>query len=286
MTKIAIIGPGAVGTAIASALDTQDVTLFGRQNKTVTYVDEAVSETKQVNVHALKEATDVYDVVFIAVKTHQIDTILDDLKNITHPESRVILAQNGSGLLPKLEAYHAYQAVVYISGAKQDNVVRHFKDYKIHLRRDAFTEQLAEKIQDSQLSLILEDDIDKAIWFKLIFNLGMNTLTALGRDTARLLKDPRMEQLCRNLLNEGLQVANAAGVIYEESFIDDVMAAYQIFNDDTATSMYYDTMSEQPIEVETIQGFIYREGQKYGLHIPYIETTYTLLAHQNETRLR
>ncbi|WP_280954569.1 2-dehydropantoate 2-reductase N-terminal domain-containing protein [Staphylococcus coagulans] len=62
MTKIAIIGPGAVGTAIASALDSQDVTLFGRQNKTVTYVDEAVSETKQVNVHALKEATDVYDV--------------------------------------------------------------------------------------------------------------------------------------------------------------------------------------------------------------------------------
>nr|WP_245393083.1 ketopantoate reductase C-terminal domain-containing protein [Staphylococcus coagulans] len=114
----------------------------------------------------------------------------------------------------------------------------------------------------------------------------MNTLTALGRDTARLLKDPCMEQLCRNLLSEGLQVANAAGVIYEDSFIDDVMAAYQIFNDDTATSMYYDTMSEQPIEVETIQGFIYREGQKYGLHIPYIETTYTLLAHQNQTRLQ
>ncbi|PXA42399.1 oxidoreductase, partial [Staphylococcus pseudintermedius] len=102
------------------------------------------------------------------------------------------------------------------------------------------------------LTLELEDNIEKAIWFKLIFNLGMNTLTALSRDTARLLKDDSMLELCKNLLKEGLQVANAEGITYEDSFVDDVIAAYRIFSDESATSMYYDTMNERVTEVEAI----------------------------------
>ncbi|MDK3994205.1 oxidoreductase [Staphylococcus pseudintermedius] len=284
--KIAIIGPGAVGTAIASALDTLDVTLLGRQDKVMTFEERDTGERKSIPVKALSSVTTTFDVVFIAVKTHQIDTILPQLKTITHAQSKVILAQNGSGLLPKLEGYDAYQAVVYISGEKQEDKVRHDKDYRIQLKQDAFTEQLKAVISTTALTLELEDNIEKAIWFKLIFNLGMNTLTALSRDTARLLKDDSMLELCKNLLIEGLQVANAEGITYEDSFVDDVIAAYRIFSDESATSMYYDTMNERVTEVEAIQGYIYRQGQKHQLHIPYIETTYTLLAHQNEVRQR
>ncbi|PWZ78795.1 oxidoreductase, partial [Staphylococcus pseudintermedius] len=74
--KIAIIGPGAVGTAIASALDTLDVTLLGRQDKVMTFEERDTGERKSIPVKALSSVTTTFDVVFIAVKTHQIDTIL------------------------------------------------------------------------------------------------------------------------------------------------------------------------------------------------------------------
>ncbi|ARJ52004.1 oxidoreductase [Staphylococcus lutrae] len=284
--KMAVIGSGAVGTAIASALDTNDVTLLGRQSKTMTFEERETGEKKPIAVQSLSNTSSQFDVIFIAVKTHQLDTILADLKRITHDQSKVILAQNGNGLLSKLGDYDAYQAVVYISGEKKEDYVRHDKDYRIHLKRDAFTEQLKAEIASSMLTLQLEDNIEKAIWFKLIFNLGMNTLTALSRDTARLLKDEKMVHLCKNLLKEGLKVANAEGITYEASFVDDVIAAYRIFSEESATSMYYDTMNDRVTEVEAIQGYIYKQGQKHQLEIPYIETTYTLLAHQNEVRQR
>uniref|UniRef100_UPI0023AB142A 2-dehydropantoate 2-reductase N-terminal domain-containing protein n=1 Tax=Staphylococcus pseudintermedius TaxID=283734 RepID=UPI0023AB142A len=46
--KIAIIGPGAVGTAIASALDTLDVTLLGRQDKVMTFEERDTGERKSI----------------------------------------------------------------------------------------------------------------------------------------------------------------------------------------------------------------------------------------------
>ncbi|GAB0234244.1 2-dehydropantoate 2-reductase N-terminal domain-containing protein [Staphylococcus pseudintermedius] len=71
--KIAIIGPGAVGIAIASALDTLDVTLLGRQDKVMTFEERDTGERKSIPVKALSSVTTTFDVVFIAVKTHQED---------------------------------------------------------------------------------------------------------------------------------------------------------------------------------------------------------------------
>ncbi|REA94706.1 2-dehydropantoate 2-reductase N-terminal domain-containing protein, partial [Staphylococcus pseudintermedius] len=91
---------------------------------------------------AVPSVTTTFDVEFIAVKTHQIATILPQLKTIKRAQSQVILAQKGSGLLPKLEGYDVYQAVVYISGEKQADKVRNDKEYRIQLKKDAFTEQV------------------------------------------------------------------------------------------------------------------------------------------------
>ena len=48
--KIAIIGPGAVGTAIALVLDTLDVTLLGRQDKVMTFEERDTGERKSIPV--------------------------------------------------------------------------------------------------------------------------------------------------------------------------------------------------------------------------------------------
>ena len=59
-----------------------------------------------------------FDVIIIAVKTHQLDDVIKQLPKITHDDSLIILAQNGYGQLNKLPYQHVFQAVVYISGQK------------------------------------------------------------------------------------------------------------------------------------------------------------------------
>ena len=41
--------------------------------------------------------------------------------------------------------------------------------------------------------------------------------------------------------------------------------------------MYYDVMNHQPLEVEAIQGFIYRKARTHHLSTPSLDTVYALL---------
>ncbi len=282
MTKIAVIGPGAVGASLTFALShTFDVTLIGRKNQTIHFQESNAQVQKELTVRAIEAVQEPFDVIFIAVKTHQLAAVIPELGHLTHANTLVILAQNGYGQLKQLADYHAYQAVVYISGKKQEQHVTHFRDYKLHIQADAHTKQLARQLKDAPLELVLEDHIENAIWYKLIVNLGINTITALGRDTARVLHDDAMVQLCRHLLEEGTAVAQAEGIQLEDNIVDAIMKIYAGYPDEMGTSMYYDIMQGQPLEVDAIQGYIYQRAQAYQIAVPHLETVYTLLAYQN-----
>ncbi len=43
------------------------------------------------------------------------------------------------------------------------------------------------------------------------------------------------------------------------------MTIYQGYPDEMGTSMYYDIVHQQPLEVEAIQGFIYRRAREHNL---------------------
>ena len=70
-------------------------------------------------VKDIKSMTDPFDVIIVAVKTHQLESLIPDLNRLTHDETTIILAQNGYGLRSTLPFKYVYQAVVYISGQKK-----------------------------------------------------------------------------------------------------------------------------------------------------------------------
>lgn len=275
MLNIAVIGAGAVGTSIAMSLQsTMPVTLLGRQSDVRIYYDRETEMQTTVDVESLNTYQGVFDVIFIAVKTYQLATVAPHLSRITHANTHIILAQNGYGQLDSLTDYHAYQGVVYISGEKKGQYVTHFRDRRIHVQRDLHTEQLAQQLAHSKLEFVLEDNIEQTIWYKLLVNLGINTVTALTQDTARILKRPDVYALCRQLLVEGLTVAEACGVTFPETTAEDIMQIYAGYPDDMGTSMYYDLKNKQPLEVEAIQGYIYRQSQLHQLHTPTLNRCY------------
>ncbi|PTJ33774.1 oxidoreductase [Staphylococcus simulans] len=273
--QIAVIGPGAVGTIIAYELQTSlpNVTLIGRFNKQIT-IHPA---NQKVDVSNIDDVTSTFDVIIIAVKTYQLNHLIPKLHRLAHEETLFISAQNGYGLLPSLPFQHTYQAVVYISGQKSGNEVVHFHDYRLHVQKDSQTLRLKQLLDYSKIELVLEEHIEEKIWYKLLVNLGINSITALGHNTAQILKIKEVEQLCRSLLYEGQQVALLEGIMFPDSLIDDIMQIYARYPDHMGTSMYYDVINSQPLEVEAIQGFIYRKARYYNLNTPYLNTVYALL---------
>ena len=282
MPNIAVIGAGAVGTAIAMLLKPEsDVTLLGRQTTTLHYDDWETQTQTTINVQSLETCEDTFDVIFIAVKTHQLQSVLPHLTRISTSDTVVILAQNGYGQLELLADYKAYQAVVYISGEKKGTHVTHFRDRRLHIQRTQTTMSLAEQLSDTTLELVLEDDILQTIWYKLLVNLGINTVTALNEDTARVLKRPDVYTLCSELITEGLAVAKACGVTFPATTVEDIMQIYAGYPDEMGTSMYYDVKNKQPLEVEAIQGYLYRQAHLHQLQTPTLNHCYQALKRLN-----
>ena len=60
------------------------------------------------------------------------------------------------------------------------------------------------------------------------------------------------------------------------------MTIYQGYPDEMGTSMYYDIVHQQPLEVEAIQGFIYRRAREHNLDTPYLDTIYSFYARINK----
>ncbi|MCY1585270.1 oxidoreductase [Staphylococcus pettenkoferi] len=283
MTRYGVVGPGAVGTTIAYELAQtgKEVQLLGRSDKRVEYDPGNNQSRTTLEVTDIKKVEAPFDVLFVAVKAHQLDAVMHDLEQLIDDNSIVILAQNGYRDLNRLSIKHIYQAVVYISGQKDGNTVTHFRDEILHLQRDAFTQQLKRDLDRSGLHIELEDNIETPIWYKLLVNLGINSVTALGHDTARVLKVNGMRELVRNLINDGLQVAQAEGIQFETTLIDDIMHIYDGYPDEMGTSMYYDIKDRKTLEIDYIQGYIYDKARIHNLNTPYLDTIYTLLlAHQ------
>ena len=88
---------GAVGTTIAYELQQSlpNVTLIGRSNKIMTL--QPANET--IKVQSIDDINTQFDVIIIAVKTHQLNPLIPKLHHFAHNETCFILAQNGYGLL-------------------------------------------------------------------------------------------------------------------------------------------------------------------------------------------
>ena len=277
---IAIIGPGAVGTTIAAEIKKvlPETQLIGRYDKTMSYFPENTTHRFDIEVTSYDRVKQLFDVIIIAVKTHQLDSVIKQLSTIAHKDSLIILAQNGYGQVERIPYPNVFQAVVYISGQKINRQIKHFRDYQLYIQDNTLTRQFKNEIIGSKLNVTLEPNIEMKIWYKLLVNLGINSITALGHQPTKILQYPHMTELCRHILADGVQVAYSEGIYFNETIIGDIMNIYAGYSNEMGSSMYYDVMNGNPLEIDAIQGYIYRRARYHQLKTPYLDTVYTFLS--------
>ena len=71
--------------------------------------------------------------------------------------------------------------------------------------------------------------------------------------------------------------SEASGIQFPHTIVDDIMQIYAGYPDHMGTSMYYDIINHQPLEVEAIQGFIFRQAKSHNVNTPHLDTVYALL---------
>lgn len=119
-------------------------------------------------------------------------------------------------------------------------------------------QQLCEILIAAGIPATLTDNIERALWRKLVINNGVNPLSALtGLDTRALTSDPVLGKVVYQLMDETGRAANAEGVDIGRADVDAMFRLISEF-DAIKTSMLVDREKGRPMEIDDICGPVIR----------------------------
>lgn len=222
------------------------------------------------------------DVVIVALKSIVNDQLPEMLSPIVHPNSIVLLIQNGIGLEEDLQkAMPEAQiagGVAYICALKTEpGHVTHLGlgrlqvgDYSVHDKA-----LLQEMIGDMVACGINAEPMDylEMRWKKAVLNMPLNgmTVAVAAPSGPSLTERPQMAELIRRMMMEVITVARACGVETLDSTYADRMMELTAHMPAFASSMKFDYDHGLPLELYYLYQRPIAEAHRHGCVMPLLE---------------
>jgi 2-dehydropantoate 2-reductase len=299
MTKILIIGAGAVGSFYGARLASVGVEMtiwcrsdydFVKKNgiKIESYLGDYHFSPHKV-IKNLDEVDDEFDYILIATKALPSIDICGLIKNILRPKTKIILVQNGihieKNIAQSFPNNELISAIAFVASSRKSLGVVHHQAYgKITIgtyngKTSEALEFLANLWQKSGIEVEISDKILFERWKKLVWNGAFNPLSVIlhGKNTLEILNNDLAMNLVKNIMKEICELAKAdncelpADVIEKNIIATQQMKPYK-------TSMLLDFEAGRQMEVEAILGNAVKFAQSKSILIPYLSTIYAILA--------
>ncbi|HJV05463.1 MAG TPA: 2-dehydropantoate 2-reductase [Actinomycetota bacterium] len=132
----------------------------------------------------------------------------------------------------------------------------------------------------------LSDDIQRAMWMKLVFIAAMSAVGAATRAPIGVTRSiPETRDLLTRAFDEVRAVARARGVGLPEDLGSRLLGFVDALPEGEVTSMQRDVLAGRPSELEAQVGAVVRLGRKVGVPTPVHEILYaTLLPQERRAR--
>ena len=247
------------------------------------------------------------EVIFIALKAHQIPAMLPRLAPLIEPETVVVPAINGvpwwyffreggrfdgepvhtldadGAMLRALDPHRIIGCVVHASGEVtapgevtwngQKLFVIGEPDGSLSRRLNALAEALQKAGLETKVSERIRDDV----WMKLIGNTSFNPIAALTRARMdAICANPGLMAFVRAVMNEMTVVANAYGVRQLVTIDRRLEIARSI--GPVKISMHQDLDLGRPMEIDAINAAFLELARKAGIATPLADTLHGMIA--------
>jgi 2-dehydropantoate 2-reductase len=285
MARIALVGPGAVGSVLAAWLThggRHELTLCARSPFTELTVETPNGTLRSTpRVITSPAAAGPVDWVLIATKTYDAAGAAAWLPAFGS-DALVAILQNGVEHEARFREFLASERIVPVivdipSERSAPGRARQRGRGLLTVRDDAHGQAFAALFAGSALELALTPDFTTAAWQKLCLN-SAGILSALLLEPAGILHDERLAQLARAIVRECIAVGRAEGAALADTLADSVVDHYRRSPRDSVNSLHADRAAGRPTENDARNGAIVRLGQKHGIPTPYNHMAFTLLA--------
>lgn len=286
--KYGIIGTGAIGGYYGAKLSKSGHEVHFLFHKDYEFVkanglqiDSVDGSFHLSHIAAYHHTTDMpqCDVVLVCLKSINNSLLKEILPPLLHPNTLVILIENGIGLEADLQEQFptlriAAGLAFICSGKFEPGVITHQSLGRLVIapyscQDSALLKQIVDDFSTSGIEAACSD-YATARWKKAVWNIPFNGLTVvLNTTTDMLLSNKATESLIKSMMIEVIRAANSIGLEQpiRESFADTMIAVTKTMPP-YSPSMKLDFDYHRPMEVYYLYSRPVIEAQKHDFDMP------------------
>jgi 2-dehydropantoate 2-reductase len=299
---VAVMGAGAVGGYYGGmlALSGVPVTLIGRARhadaiRAGGLVIERAERRDVARVNATTDASGVRDagVVLVCVKSPDTRAAALAMKPHLRDDATVVSLQNGvsnADVLAEVLGQVVLAAVVWVGtvdgGRGRRCATAEAATWHSASRARAqhgatprnARADIGAMFERAGVRCPVVDDVDAALWEKLVVNCAFNAVSALGRSRyGRMARDGHVRGLMEAAVREAVAVARAAGVALDEAAMMATVwrTAERLAMQHSSTAQ--DIVRGKPTEIDMLNGEVVRRGEALGVPVPVNRTLHALV---------
>ncbi len=286
LTRIAVIGPGAIGGTVAAWLSQDpDISVAVCVRTPIT---DLVVETPQGTISAKPAVlTDPgmagpVDWVLVATKTYSADATAPWLERLCGPQTRVAIIQNGvehvrlfSHLVPENRLVPVMINLPAARTAPGRIVQSRHGIIAVPAGRNG--EDFVALFAKTEIEAAAHEDFLSQLWVKLCGN-SVAIVPALTLRAAGPVWNADLEAIIRGVAAECAAVGRAEGAIVPDSVVEGAVSNMRNMPEGSVSgSIHVDRLAGNPMEVDARNGVIVRLGEAHGIATPMNRMLVTLL---------
>ena len=302
-TRIAVVGTGGVGGFLGGLL----ARFYEHSDEAEIYFVSRGQALRNIRERGLlvdaqegrftarpKAATDSpaeigeMDYVLYCTKSYDVEGAVGQLLPCIGPHTVVLPFMNGvdgaERIRRMLPATEVWDGCVYVVAyiVSPGNIAEHTNGYRYLFGSatgdPARLAELERIFERAGIRARLEADIVRRVWDKFAFISTVATSTSYTDKTyGGVLGDPADRADLDSLLAEFQTVAAAKGIVLSEGIAGKVIAQMERIPADTTTSMQRDFRTGRTTELESLTGYVVREGRRLGVPTPTYDRMYESL---------
>lgn len=280
MTRIGIVGVGAIGGTLAVSLHRAGHRPFlavrqplprlsGRLGDAEVCFDDLAQWSRP------DEATPL-DVLFVATKAHQTKGAATWIERATHGSTVVVVVQNGveqeARVRPHTDASELLPGIIDLpAGRTAPGAVTLRRSGRLTLPDTTAGRRVAAlfSADDPWLEAHPDPELEAVRWRKLCVNVISGAIPTLADRPAAVFRNPDVQDLCRRLIAEVVDVSTAEGVVLPADVADTIITGFAESPPDALNSMLRDRRAGRRLEGDARHGAVVRIGARHGIPTPY-----------------
>ena len=280
--RVALIGPGAIGGAIAGALvEAGAAPLLCARTPFDHLTVEHPAGVVAGSVDCRSRPADLdgpdspAELVILAVKAHQTESAAGWLSALAGPDTTVVVAQNGVEQVERVgplvpPGAEVVPAVVWCPAERSGpGRIRVTGPANLVLPAGPGGRRLAELLAGSFFGARLSDDFTTRAWDKLLINAALGAAGVLtGRPGVDLAADPAVRHLMLQQMAEIVAVARAEGASVGDDRPAEILDSVVERGGVHLSSIAVDRLAGQPTEWDARNAVIGRLGARHGIATP------------------